>query len=251
MTTRKQLIRSSLAVGLLAASALSASAAPLIFNSTSSANNASTRAAWLSTVGITSGATLIDFESGFTNGQDIAGQSLAGGLVVRDLVGDLTPGAFVRSGTGVVGGSNPIDSFALTHDNDTLRLDFSAAPINYLGFFDIDQTGFGGFDQVIGSRRYTFVENSIITFMDGSTYQFGALDSNCTGTHLNSAEFYGLYFGKKTVKWVDLDTGGGDNIWVLDNLEFGRTALPDAGSTFALFGLGLLGIGAVRRFRKA
>jgi hypothetical protein len=61
-----------IAVAVLTAP-LTAESALMIFNSSAPANNATTRAAWLSTIGSGSPQHRVDFESGFANGQNVSG----------------------------------------------------------------------------------------------------------------------------------------------------------------------------------
>ncbi|MEO0379080.1 MAG: hypothetical protein AAF252_02355, partial [Pseudomonadota bacterium] len=80
--------------------------------------------------------TTIDFESGFTDGQDLNGATVSGMTITA------APGEFARieEGAGSIGGSNPIGNFALElGDNSGTSVTFSFAnAITYFGFFHID-----------------------------------------------------------------------------------------------------------------
>ena len=86
-------------IASLTFSALS-SAAVATFDATVAANNASTRGSWLTAVGIADPANRIDFESGFTNGQNVSGVTglFPGGLVITDT--SPSHQALIRTGAG-------------------------------------------------------------------------------------------------------------------------------------------------------
>ena len=109
-------------------------------NSPNFADAPASRDAWLVDSGIASPLYLADFESGFSEEQNISGVTglFSGGLVIRDT----TPSnaAIIRT-TGQIGSSNPVGNFAVTHNEGAfLVLDFSAAPVDYVAFRDIDST---------------------------------------------------------------------------------------------------------------
>lgn len=104
----------------------------LTFNSLTPADNPAARASWLAAIGISTPDHLVNFESGFVNGQNISGVGglFPAGLVITD-TGPGTPQVIIRSGAGVIGGSNPVGVFSLTHDEQAfLVLDFSASPVD-------------------------------------------------------------------------------------------------------------------------
>lgn len=194
-------------VGLLALIAAPAQADMLSFNSARPVDNATTRSAWLSAVGIAAADYVVDFESGFSDGQNVSGQVglFPAGLVITD-TGTGTPEAIVRTGNGTIGGSNPVGSFALTHDEQpNLVLDFSASPVDYLAFQDIDTAG-------------SVVK---VTFVGGSTV---SINIETTGTSGASAEFLGLYRNDQPrITKVEIDASGSPP-WGIDNIEYGPAA---------------------------
>ncbi len=144
----------------------------------------------------------LDFESGFTTGQNLSEASgLPGGLVIRDTTGDNT--AAVTGAESGVAGSNAVGWFTLTHnERQYLELDFSARPVEYLAFLDVDHLGVSG----------------IISFYDGTTQEF-SFDS--TGSSGDIAEFYGIFRnGLSFITRVRLNASG-DGLWGIDNIEYG------------------------------
>lgn len=145
----------------------------LTFNSPDFASNSVTRSAWLAAIG-TAPDHLVDFETGFTNLQNISGVTglFPDGLVIRD-TGPGTPEAIIRAGQSI-NGSLPVGAFAATHDEQAyLELDFSASPVDYVAFLDIDHDGAAG----------------IVTFVGGGTALF-SLEGTAGSDH--SAEFFGI-----------------------------------------------------------
>src|SRR5688572_9219219 len=130
----------------------------ITYNSPATDQNAMARAGFLAEMGIRSPQFLVDFETGFVDGQNVSNQPglFPAGLVIRD--SSAANAAIIESGPGSISLSNPVGQFALTYDgglSDVLELDFSASPVDYIGYQDIDTTS----------------NNSIITlvFSDGST----------------------------------------------------------------------------------
>ena len=204
---------------------LGAQAAMLTFEAATPANNASTYAAWFTATGATAVQHAADFESGFVANQNISGTAglFGGGLVITDT--SAAGQAIIRSGAGVINASNPIGTFALTHNEQAfLQFDFSAAPVSYFGAYSIDQAG----------------TNVMIDFVDGSSASFSIATTN-------SAEFFGFVSqGGPLVNRVRFDANG-DGRWGLDNLAYGT--VPEPGS-FALAGLAFMAMAGARRSRS-
>lgn len=208
---------------LLLFAAASADATLLTFNSPDNPSNAAARQAWLNAIGIGAPAVLEDFETGFANGQNVHG---LGGLFPLGLViSDSDAGqALITSNT--INGSNPVGTFSLTQNEEPfLEFDFSANPISYFGFLDIDQAG----------------TNGIVTFVGGAT---AAISYETTAATGNSAEFFGIFNNDMPlITKVQLDASG-DGLWAVDNLEYGTVPEP---ATLVLLGLGLSGLAILRR----
>ena len=196
------------------------------FNSPAPSSNGTYLANWLSAVGITAAEVehFEDFEAGFANGQNISdvGGLLPGQLVIRD-TGSGTASAIIRP-SGYYGGSNPIGTYAVSHDEQAyLELDFSARPVDYISFYDIDHAGTG----------------VLVTFVSGGT---ASTSFETTDTAGNSAEFFGLYRNDQPrITRVRLDASG-DSQWGIDNLRYG--IVPEPAS------MGLLAVGALAMIRR-
>ncbi len=205
------------AIGLV----LPGHAAPVFFNAPTTADNTVTRTNWLAGVGISAPQYFVDFESGFTNGQNISGQLglFPAGLVIRDTSG--ANQAVIRSGSGVIGGSNPVGTFAVTQNElPFLELDFSASPIDYFGGLDIDQAG----------------TSVIVTFLGGATTTFSLETTDGSG---DTAEFFGIFRNDlPPITKIQFDASG-DGSWGLDNLQYGQKGVPDMGGTLSLLAFGL------------
>lgn len=205
---------------------MSAQAALTFVNSASFADVPASRSLWLSEVGITSPDHLVDFETGFVDGQNISGTTglFPDGLVITDTTS--SNAANVRSGS-VIGGSNPVGSFALTHNEGAfLVLDFAASPVDYFSFRDIDTTS--------TSIRVNFVGGGFETVV-----------SETTGASGDSAEFVGVFRNDQArIESVQLDANG-DGTWGIDNIEYGTIPEP-SGASMIVLSLAALG----RRRRK-
>ncbi len=206
-----------LALLLLLGTTPAAFAALQTFNSPGTDIDA-TREAWLLASGIASVQHEVDFEAGFSDGQDVSGLTglFPGGLVITDT--SSAGSARIEGTAGGIGGSNPVGGFALEHNERAyLALDFSAAPIDYLAFRDIDHTG----TQVV------------VTFVGG-----GTTTTSFDGTAVSgdSAEFFGLFRNDMPrITRIEMDAGG-DGAWAIDNLEYGVSTVPLPGAAWLLGG---------------
>jgi hypothetical protein len=195
---------SMMRVAVLAAVAAGvARADPETFNSASPAENAQTRAMWLAACGIQVPQHLVDFETGFADGENITGVGglFPAGLVITDTSPDME--AIVTSGT--MGGSNPIGVYALSHhEKPYLELDFSASPVDFVALQDIDTAG----------------TTIVLTFADDTTFTF-SIETTATGG--DSAEFVGVWRNDMPpIARVEMDASG-DGTWGIDNIEYGFT----------------------------
>ncbi len=196
-------LASALVAVALAMFAPAAHADLQFFNSTSFANALDMRTMWLTAVGARSPQHLVDFEAGFVNGQNISGVTNL--FPAKLVIVDSSPAAsvLVRTGSGVAGGSNPIEVFCITHNEQPyLVLDFAARPVDYVGVRDIDHTG-------------TLVR---VTLADDSVVQTTIETTGSTG---NTAEFFGVFRNDlPRITRIEFDASG-DNTWGLDNIEYG------------------------------
>ena len=157
--------------------AMSAQGEILYRNSDSVAENDATLAAWLDDIGITEDQIpyLVDFEVGFTEGQNVSGVAglFPGGLVITDT--GSAESAIIRSSASYFGGSYPVGVFSIAHnESQYLELDFSAAPVDYVSFQDIDHAG----------------TTVYVDFVEGPSVSFGIETTRTSGT---SAEFTGIF----------------------------------------------------------
>ena len=188
-------------IGILMSTRI-AQAGIMTFNSNTPANNSATRSNWLTAAGIVAPENLVDFESGFADNQDISG---VGGLFPANLIITDTSAsndAIIRSGAGIINGSNPVGRFSVTQNEAAfLELDFSANPVDYIGFQDIDHTGTTG----------------IVTFVGGGTANISFETTSVSG---DSAEFFGIFRNDMPrITLVQLDASG-DGTWGIDTIEY-------------------------------
>ena len=201
-------------------------AAMLTFNSSNPSNNAITRASWLTAIGTTTPQYLVNFESGFIQGQNVS--SVTGlfpdGLVITDT--SSSGSAMISGLPSDFGGSNPVGSFSLAHNEEQyLELSFSN-PVNYIAF--------QAFDHYIHT-------NGIVTFVGGGIEPF-TLDRARTN---EGAEFFGIYNNDMPlILLVQLDADG-DGEWGIDTIEYGSPVpIPSA---LWLLGSGLIALVGIRR----
>jgi hypothetical protein len=224
---------------------------PVFFNSVAPGENASTQAAWLAAVGVGAPQFLVNFETGFVNGQNISG---VGGLFPLDLIiRDLSSAnqVIIRSGARSIQNSNPVGVFSATHnDLDFLELDFSANPVDYVSFQDIDHHGITG-----------------LVFFEGGG--FTELFIEETGGFGDSAEFFGIYRNDMPKITRVLFDASGAPPWGVDTIQYGIdspgeiffdfcctrdigdlaiASVPEP-STLTLLGAALLSMLALRRSR--
>jgi hypothetical protein len=212
---------------------------PLLFQATSPGNNVAVRADWLAAIGMSAGESLVDFESGFVDGQDIDGVTIGPGLSLflddtssADRVG-------IECGAGSIGGSSPIGTCAAEHNERAyLVFDFSARPVDYVGFYDIDHT--------------VVTDGGTIFFVGGATATF-TLDLADTGAA--AAEFFGIFRNDMArIERLQIDVGG-DGQWGVDNIEYGRVEVPASSvpepASLSLIGAGVFAALLRRRKRAA
>ena len=185
--------------------------------------------AYLNSNGITSPAYIVDFETGFTNGQNVDGHTFDGGLVINT-TGTGNDATIVK-GAGSVGGSNPIGQYAVIYYDakGTMELDFTN-PINYLSFYDIDHP--------VGPAL-------TITYADSSQYPPFILDDSYQFLSNNTAEFFGLY-SDKLITHLSFsllsEAPLGDGKLGIDNIQYGAAPVVPIPAAFLLLASGLLGI---------
>ena len=179
----------------------------VLFNSSEPVNNVTTRDNWLAAVGITMPQYLVDFETGFTNGENVSGVTglFPAGLVITDTSSSGI--AEIISGAGSIKGSNPVGVYSLRqNEKPYLEFDFSSSPIDYFAFQDIDHTG-------------TAV---IVTFVGGATANYELESAPGTG---DTAEFWGIYLNDMPpIIKLQFDSSG-DGWWAVDTIEYGNNPI--------------------------
>ncbi|MCC6679433.1 MAG: hypothetical protein IT445_00875 [Phycisphaeraceae bacterium] len=198
------------ALVILASIASTSQGSIQVFHATSPSNNSASRSSWLTAIG-QSPMYLIDFETGFSDGQDIHNQTLAGGMIVS---GASNAVATVTSSTSSLGGSSPLDTLALRFDDDA-ELDFFANPLDYIAFYDINA--------LAPAFTIHFVGGNSITY-NGTANQ-------------TIPRFTGFYRNDQPqIERVTLVGGRSvaDPNWGIDNIEFGTIAVPEPALSWLL-----------------
>ncbi|MFO0834988.1 MAG: GC-type dockerin domain-anchored protein [Phycisphaerales bacterium] len=175
------------------------------------ADIAARRAEWLADCGVAAPVYSVDFESGYTDGQNVSGIPglFPGGLVITDT---WTTGlAEVRTGR-VFGGSYPNGNFALKHNEKPyLEMRFPGAGVSGFALSDIDHSG----------------TTLVVHHSDGTTSTF-SIETTTTGGV--SGEFVGVWRnGRAPIVRVEMDATG-DGTWGIDDIQWVPLCLADLNS---------------------
>jgi|GEM_PF-1380671 len=174
-------------------------------NSSTPSGNGAAFAAWLDDIGITEDQIqyLVDFESGFAEGQNVSGLAnlFPGGLVITDT--SSSHAAKIRSSSSYFGGSVPVGTFAVAHnEKQFLELNFAELPVDYVSFQDIDHAG----------------TTIYVDFVGGGSTSFSIETTSVSG---NSAEFTGIFRNDMpAITRIRMDASG-DAEWGIDNIRYG------------------------------
>ncbi len=171
---------------------------------------AARRAEWLADCGVATPTHLVDFESGFTDMQNVSGVAglFPAGLVFTDSSSSHL--AEIRTGR-VFGGSNPNGSFGLKHNEKPYLEMLFPGGVEGFALSDIDHTG------------TTF----IVHHSDGSTSTF-AIEG--TEGSYRSGEFVGVWRNERPpIVRVQMDASG-DSIWGIDDIQWVALCLADLNS---------------------
>jgi len=196
------------------------------FNAATPANNADTLAAFRVAAGMPVPSFSENFE-GIDVGTNISGQL---GFIPAMRLTSSNGTATITTGSGSIGGSNPIDLRAVEMaESATITLAFAFA-MDSFGGFSIDQ---GGMTMTVG-------------YVGGGTEVHEVGDTNASG---NSAEFFGFVqdAGGPGIISVAFSSVSGSANWGLDNLEYNLAPIPEPATMVAL---GLGAVAVLRRRRK-
>lgn len=198
------------------------SAHATFFNSAAFANNGATQSSFYTAAGISSPQWLVDFEAIPVSTNVHGNASLFPNLTITTS----NSSAVVTSGAGSIGGSNPIGARALQMaEGNNVFLTF-ATPVDYIGGFDIDQSGLSLTVFLVGGGSESV--NLETTAGDGNSAEFWGYVKNSGGPQISSVRFSGV---------------SGASGWALDNLQY-NTPVPEPCTILAL------GTGAVALMRR-
>lgn len=108
-------------------------------------------------------------------------------------------------------------------------------------------TGIQGFGFFMTDAQETFPGDITVTYTSGATEVLGVAENDDTG----GVAYFGFYDPSASIESVTINGGGTAvtrDLWGLDDVRFITTAsVPDGGTTLALLGCALAGVGALRR----
>jgi len=181
--------------------ALPCTADLITFNAMTADENEAIRQDWLNQIQIVDPQFSIDFEDSFSDGQDIAKEPLSGGLKMTSEDSSI----IITNNSGLLGSSQPVGILSASFAENTLvTLDFSANPVAYVSFVEIDTLG----------ATYT------ITLDDDESI---VVKGETTASSGESAEFVGFYSDdNRKITQITMTSEVGDNEWGIDSLLFGN-----------------------------
>jgi len=224
---RKIKVMVSLLLGTVSATQINA--ALLTYDASHPSDNGAVRGNWLTAVGISAPEYGVDFETGFSQDQNISGTTFPGGMTISDTALN-PPEVLIEGKQGAIGGSNPVGNFSAKHTKIAyLVLDFST-PVDYLGFLHIDAD-----------------VTCYVTYEGGTQIK---LDPDASGASGNTAEFFGIYRNDQPpIEKVEM-LSGGDLVWGIDNIEYGNlSVIPEPSGMAVLLFSALGGLILRRRYR--